>query len=260
MVKQRPPLALPPLLCTTFLEYILRHHQAPSILMICLTREAFIEEVTFSLQQAVHPENDVSTSQTSDDARSEGDMSNCETSEEVKMCLHPLLSNTIHVVAYSHSIHLVFVPTLPHLRAHLSTLACDLDQEPAYLSTNSSSSRAPFLAIWGLVGLHRETAEYSAQGLSSTLAAAVDAASYSKRRLILAEPHRIGSANDFQSEDALEAIHHDTWKEQVPLLSGSILFGGEERIWAGKTIAMGRVFAEWCRFVKANLDTNLEHV
>ena len=42
----------------------------------------------------------------------------------------------------------------------------------------------------------------------------------------------------------------DAWMEQVPVLSGSVRFGGDERVWAGRTVAVGRVVGRWCRFVR----------
>ena len=42
----------------------------------------------------------------------------------------------------------------------------------------------------------------------------------------------------------------DAWMEQVPVLSGSVRFGGDERVWAGRTVEVGRVVGRWCRFVR----------
>lgn len=98
------------------------------------------------------------------------------------------------------------------------------------------------LAVWGLAGLHRSTAEHSAQGLSRSLAAAVEAAMFNGQRLVLVEP---------SGEVEYEGVSSigDPWKEQVPLLSGSVRFGREDRVWAGKTVEVERVVARWCRFV-----------
>ena len=52
--------------------------------------------------------------------------------------------------------------------------------------------------------------------------------------------------------EAFDVAYENPWKEQVPVLSGSIRFGGEDRVWAGKTIEVGHVLARWCRFVKLN--------
>ena len=101
------------------------------------------------------------------------------------------------------------------------------------------------LAIWGLASLHRSTAEHSAQGLSRTLAAAVETAKVNGQRLVLAE----ASTSDGDVEDEGAGSGGDPWREQVPLLSGSVRFGGEERVWAGRTVEVRKVVGRWCRFV-----------
>lgn len=101
------------------------------------------------------------------------------------------------------------------------------------------------LAIWGLANLHRSTAEHSAQGLSRSLAAAVETAKLNGQSLVLAE----SSVVDGGVENEGIGNSGNPWKEQVPLLSGSVRFGGEDRMWAGKTVAIERVVRRWCRFV-----------
>lgn len=98
------------------------------------------------------------------------------------------------------------------------------------------------LAIWGLANLHRSTAEHSAQGLSRSLAAAVETAKFNGQRLVLAESAALNGEVEYDGIG-------NPWKEQVPLLSGSVRFGGEDRVWAGKTVEVERVVARWCRFV-----------
>ena len=101
------------------------------------------------------------------------------------------------------------------------------------------------LAIWGLANLHRSTAEHSAQGLSRSLAAAVETAKLNDQRLVLAEAIALDEDVGYDSTGSGE----DPWKEQVPLLSGSVRFDGEDRVWAGKTVEVKRVVGRWCRFV-----------
>lgn len=56
--------------------------------------------------------------------------------------------------------------------------------------------------------------------------------------------------DDVENSNAPSGGLDDPWKEQVPLLNGSIRFGGEERVWAGKTIEVGSIVAKWCKFVR----------
>ena len=103
------------------------------------------------------------------------------------------------------------------------------------------------LAIWGLASLHRSTAEHSAQGISRSLAAAAETAELNGQRLVLAEPMALGGDVE---DDGGVGEGGDPWREQVPLLSGSVRFGEEERVWAGKTVEVKGVVGRWCRFVK----------
>ena len=102
------------------------------------------------------------------------------------------------------------------------------------------------LAVWGLANLHRSTAEHSAQGLSRSLAAAVEAAKFNGQRLVLAESTTLSGKVEYEGVGS----GGDPWKEQLPLLSGSVRFGGEGRLWAGKTVEVERVVGRWCRFVR----------
>ena len=106
------------------------------------------------------------------------------------------------------------------------------------------------LAIWGLASLHRSTAEHSAQGLSRTLAAAVETAKVNGQRLVLAEGIALDGGVEGEGVEG-EGVGSggEPWKEQVPLLSGSVRFGGEERVWAGRTVEVRKVVGRWCRFV-----------
>ena len=234
MSSRRTPVALPPLLGIEFLSWLLKHHEGPTTLLICCTREPFLADLQANLKQ--FPRESPAT--TSDDANRDS--------------AHPLLHPTIHLIARSRSIHLVFVPTLPHLRAYLSTYILPPKSESSSLASTESGYRVPILAIWGLLYAHRSTAEHSAQGLSRTLAAAVESASLAEQRLVLAEAKIQITGEQYGDTEAFDVAYENPWREQVPVLSGSIRFGGEDRVWAGKTIEVGHVLARWCRFVKLN--------
>ena len=232
MSHRRTPVALPPLLGIEFLSWLLEHHEEPTTLLICCSREAFLADLQTNLQK-LHCEN----SATTPDDGNQG-------------LAHPLLNPTIHLISRSRSIHLVFVPTLPHLRAYLSTYTFPPDCESPSLTSTKPGFRVPILAIWCLVDAHRSTADHSAQGLSRTLAAAVESASLAEQRLVLAEAKIQDPREQYRDTEASDVTFENPWKEQVPVLSGSIRFGGEDRVWAGKTVEVGRILARWCKFVK----------
>lgn len=231
MPSPRPPVALAPLLCTDFIDYILRHHASPTTLIVCSSREAFLQELQTTINHT-HP-------------RDPNDESSSDNGNDHPAPPHPLLIPTIHLVAKSRSVNLAFAPTLAHLRAYMATYTANVKVESSSPNPTKSGSLNPMLAIWGLANLHRSTAEHSAQGLSRSLAVAVETAKLNNQRLVLAEA--IALDEDVEYDESSSG--GDPWKEQVPLLSGSVRFGGEDRVWAGKTVEVKRVVGRWCRFV-----------
>ncbi|KAK0512387.1 hypothetical protein JMJ35_005515 [Cladonia borealis] len=232
MSRPKTPVALPPLFGIEFLTWLLEHHEEPTTLLICCSREAFLADLQANLQK-LRCENPATTPNDGNQGLA-----------------HPLLNQTIHLISRSRSIHLAFVPTLPHLRAYLSTYTLPPTCESSSLTSTKSGFRVPILAIWGLVYAHRSTAEHSAQGLSRTLAAAVESASLAEQRLVLAEAKILDVGDQYGDTEVFNVTFENPWKEQVPALSGTIRFGGEDRVWAGKTIEVGRILARWCKFVK----------
>ena len=229
------PIALAPLLCTDFMDFILRHHTPPTTLVICSTREAVLQELQANMDNT-HPRE--STVDPNDESSTDG---------TEKSLRHPLLVPTIHLIAKSRSVNLAFAPTLPHLRAYIATYATDASAESSSSAFTKPGSQFPMLAVWGLVNLHRSTAEHSAQGLSRSLAAAVETAKLNGQRLVLAESAALTGEVEYEGTSGIG----DPWKEQVPLLSGSVRFRVEDRNWAGRTVEVERVVRRWCRFVTA---------
>ena len=229
--------ALPPLLCADFINFLLQHQNTATTLVLCSSREAFLEELQISIQ-LMHPQS-----------LAEGQV------DDASASLHPLLIPTIHLIATSRCIRLAFVPTLPHLRAYLVASKPVLDPDPAQSIDDPSRCQTQLLAVWGMARLHRSTAEHSAQGLSRTLAIAVEAAKLRQQRLVLAESCGLDERNVHIPCNASGEPSSNIWKEQVPLLSGSIRFGGEERAWAGRTVEVGRVVMRWCKFIKVDYES-----
>lgn len=232
MSHHHSPIALAPLLCTDFINFILRHHTSPTALIICSSREAFLQELQACINRT-HPEEPTA------------DPSNEPSTDDSHPTLHPLLAPTIHLIAKSRTVNLAFAPTLPHLRAYLATYVSGSTSPSTASTLTKPGSQYPMLAVWGLANLHRSTAEHSAQGLSRSLAAAVETAKLNGQRLVLAESTALSGEVEDEGIGSVE----DPWKEQVPLLSGSVRFGGDDRVWAGKTVEIGRVVGRWCRFV-----------
>ncbi|KAH0562290.1 hypothetical protein GP486_003008 [Trichoglossum hirsutum] len=208
-----PPLVLqPPLVLPEFLDHVLAHVSAPTTLVACSTREAFLHDLVACVADAQDTTGQQQQQQ-------------------------QLLVPTLHLISTSRSVRLVFTPTLHHLRAYLSTFPAN--------AALPATSEPPTLAVLNPIALHRPLPDFSAQGLSRTFAAAVDAAARSHMRLVVAEcPVSPSSA---QVADG--GVGESVWDEQVPLLSGTLRgFGGEEKGWTGRTVMIRRVLERWCVF------------
>ncbi len=231
------PLALSSVCCSDLIKFILQSHSVPTTLIVCSSREGFLEH----LRATIHHTDPVNPSGPPKD--------------ESSNVLHPFLIPTIHLLTTSKTITLAFTPTLPHFRAYLATFYSSFSESSAFtartLSYDKPGVHAPTLAILGLVTLHQSTSEYSAQGLSRSLANAVEAAARARLRLLLAESRSPRENDEMLGLGDLpgEGQEINPWKEQVPLLSNSIRFGSEERSWAGRTIEVAKIVERWCRFV-----------
>lgn len=214
-----------------FVNYILHHRAMHATVVICSTRESFLEDIYASMSDF-----------DGDEDRNDG-------------AAHLLLVPTIHQLAISRTINLAYAPTLAHLRAYLATHECNAGLDSQSLTPNSEET-IPILAIFGMLHLHSCTSEYSAQGLSRTFAIAVESATAVSRRLVVVEALGITPSEELRpTTESGTVVPSDPWKDQVPLLNGSTRFGREDRIWAGRTVEAARVASRWCTF--AQLETEV---
>lgn len=221
-----------------FLEYVLQNHAAPSTVIVCSSREAFLEDILLSIRQSA------------------GETAADMTEEDYLRQRHSLLFPSIHLLATSRTIDLAFTPTLQHLRAYLATIGLNVGMDAGATANPVSKAQSPTLAILGLIDVHRSTSEYSGQGLSRTLSAAVEASLAQGRRLIIAEPLPIPEAEDAMGSSDRNDAPSDPWMEQIPILTNSIRSGGEQRVWAGRTIEVARVVGRWCTIAKRDETSN----
>ncbi|MCJ1250327.1 hypothetical protein MMC30_007553 [Trapelia coarctata] len=259
MSAPSPYLLLEPPSLVSFLTFILKPRTSPSTLIICSTRDQFLRDL---LSSCYLPPPSPSPSQPS--------------SPNPPPSKHPLLHPTIHLLATSRNIHLAFTPTLPHLRAHLaaSSPPPSTPRHPPSQPSNPSTL-PPIMAILNPLPLHRSAGEMSAQGLSRTLALAVEAATRVEMQLVVCETairgdvevgeggeggeggnagegdvgRGMGDAGEGDTENGARRVGRNPWSEQIPLLSGSLRFGGEQRVWAGRTVEARLVAGRWFRCV-----------
>lgn len=166
--------------------------------------------------------------------------------------ISPLLQQSIQRVAIAKHIRVVFLPSVSHLRAWLTVFppADPKTVEPPPATAASTFARkaetAPLLLLYGFLDLHRDTSEWSAQGLGSTAATLVEAARQAVLRAVIVEP-RMDWDERVRDSDALLG-------EEMPILSGA-----ERRAaardqdeggggWIGRTATVRRVLGRWFRF------------
>ena len=208
------------------ISYFLRGHALPVTLVVCSSREQFVAE----LQNACASEQSNAYEDFSS-ASSHGDFSG-------------LVMNTIEMLSLSSDVVLLYAPTLHHLRAFLSV------HRPAFSDEvfNAEAPDTTSLAFWGLIDLHRSTADYTAQGLSRTISLAVETAYLAKQRLILAEPVIART-----SDDSEETLVLSPWEEQVPLLSDSVKIEGGRQTLAVHSLQVGNIIQRWCSITAPTL-------
>lgn len=218
------------------LNYFLQNSDLSTTLVICSTRDAFLSALLRSQHTSNYPGCDTS--------------SPCTLPEEQSQYRY-LLEPTIGLLFRARAIQLAFCPTLQHLRAYLSTYATQRPsgRPPIPPSSDTFTAQGPqeenfsVLALFNSITLHRSTLEHSAQGISRTLAIAVEAAARANVQLVLAE---YGEASEpRQDVERMPSI----WDEQVALLNMAVttlrnVDGG----FLSRTIPVRRVVATWCRF------------
>ncbi|KAL8751409.1 MAG: hypothetical protein Q9199_006435 [Rusavskia elegans] len=221
-------MAIPSMRCHKFIDYILHRHEYPSFVVVCSSREAFLER----LSSPLHTRSADSSTQI----------------EEIEESPHLLLIPTIHQLAASKTVSMAFASSLPHLRAYLASyvpLKNPLDDSTVFARPGQQSA---LLAIYGLINLHHATTEYSVQGLSRSLAVAVEAADAWDMRLLLVEDSEDWESSELESgPEAAAVTAKDPWKEQVPFLNSSAL-SSDDRLWTGRTVEVRAVIAKWCGF------------
>jgi hypothetical protein len=224
-----------------FIQHVLDKHTGPSALIVCSTKDVFMESLQSALEASTPPR--------------EGEEI---TAQQARPTSQKLAWQTpiLRLLASSRTVRLVFCPELTHLRAYLSTYA----YRPAYdrvAEAGHSTKAGHLLAILNPIDIHRPTSAFSAQGINRTLAVAVEAAYRSESQLLLAECS-MGGTNSRPDElslfgeehpDASDAENPNPWDEEVSILNVTTKsFGAGERGWVGRTVKLRRIAGRWFRF------------
>jgi hypothetical protein len=244
-----PPtlLAFPPALSPELLTYVLSQSFRPITLIICQPRGKFLS----SLQVSVTPTQLSLPQDEAQDADTE------------QRPLNPLLIPTLRQIATSRSIKLVFIPTVSHLRAYLAVFPSPDDANAELRGFDEKAKERSLLVVYGLVELHRDTSEWSAQGLGNSIAGLVEAGWRGQREVVVIEERKFDQ-DDILELEALamqeeEMRRRDTskvWEQRVPMLNGSVKRAGmesEDGGWSGRTVEVGRILGRWFRFEKGKV-------
>lgn len=250
------PLLLSPALPSELLSYILNHHAYPTTVIICSTRGDFLHslasEVHHQAELPVPPHPGGSPGET------QPGLAPTQGGPDTRERRHQLLSSPLFQVAISRHVRTVYVPTVTHLRAYLSVFSPDDSKVPAPPQGFATVGReGPHLVVYGAIGQHRDTSEWSAQGLGSTIAALVEAAERLGWQLALAEPPRLSGRYEKDGSDQFANLLAET----IPVLSGSVRRAGLDSGgggWSGRAVEVGRVMSRWFRFRRGSWDEYAE--
>ncbi|KAL2875708.1 hypothetical protein SGCOL_009019 [Colletotrichum sp. CLE4] len=220
------PTVLSPASPAELLHYIVTFQPYPTTLLICYQREDFISSLV-------------------SDVRKNLSQQNYEQPED--LLPQPLLSATLLQTAIARHIRVLFIPSVTHLRAFLSAFGTSdsLTPPPPKVALPGPKSRPPpLLLVYGFLDLHRDSSEWSAQGMSSSAAVLIEAARHAevKFKPVIVEPKGAGGHNDFTS----------LLRDDAPVLSGSSR--RSEGVWMGRTVEVRRVLGRWFRFQTGRWD------
>ena len=217
-----------------YIDFVLRC-QTKAVVIICSSREDFIQKL--QLDYASRQDRGSDTA------------SHNSTAEDFLLS-QSFISPTIQVIASSRNVRLVYMLSLAHLRAFLSAL------EHTGEERTWSSGQLPILALVAPLNLHRSTGDFSAQGISRTIALAVETAEREIMHLHIVEFVRADSTEHSIVDGDGGSANSHPWKEAIPLLNGSIRPRPDEHTFAGRTVEIGSIVGKWCRMDK--YDTALQ--
>ncbi|EFQ36197.1 hypothetical protein CGRA01v4_08123 [Colletotrichum graminicola] len=217
------PTVLSPASPVELLHYIVTFQAYPTTILICYSREDFIARLVSDAHNT-HEED--------------------HGTPEERSSL-PLLSATLYQTAVARHIRILFIPTVTHLRAYLSAFDPSdslTPPPPDYPPPSSAKRPPPLLLVYGLLNLHRDSSEWSAQGLSNSAAALLEAARRTGFKPVVVEPKGAGGHGDFKA----------VLQDDVPVLSGSSR--RDEGVWTGRTVKAKQVLGRWFRFQTGQWD------
>lgn len=242
------PVALTPALPSELVTYLLTFESRPITLIACQPRDRFLQSLLQSIPIA-------SPTLQPQPQRNDNETEPEEILPRNPFTRHQLLIPTIHQILTSRNINLIFVHSLSHLRAYLAVFhpSKRKDTHPR----QSLNGGKHLLVIYGILELHRDTTEWSAQGLGQTLAGVVETSYHDDLSVELVEERTQQQRNEdaefeeLSKKELRKARRQEAlqiWDEEVPVLSGGSSKKVAEGGWSGRKVEVGRILRRWFRF------------
>ncbi|KAH7150462.1 hypothetical protein B0J13DRAFT_289116 [Dactylonectria estremocensis] len=209
------PTVLSPATPSELLSYIISCHRYPTTLIVGSSRQEFLGAVVEDVAQQLSLQEEQTGNH---DIRS-----------------HPFLKAPLYQVAISRHIRIIFTPTVTHFRTYLSVFSAA--DSPIQAPPNHVPDRKPpLLLVYGLLAVHRDASEWSAQGIGNSAAVLVDGAARNAFRPVLIEPRGVGGHEDLEH----------LCKEVIPLLNGTAR--KDDGSWSGRGVSIKQVLCRWFEF------------
>ncbi|KAK3378658.1 hypothetical protein B0T24DRAFT_609508 [Lasiosphaeria ovina] len=251
------PVFMSPTLPTELLSHVIRSCVFPTTLIICSTRVEFLSALARDIRQqqqsSQEPEAPPPHGTPQDGVVPAGQHGEAAAAQ--------LLAAPLYQVAVARHIRIVFMPTVSHLRAFLAVFCVEdstkvsappppppASQRDIAGATDPKKASPPLLLVYGFLHMHRDTSEWSVQGLGNTAAVFVETARRVSFQAVVVEPKT--AAADTRGGGGVSVLE-EILAESVPVLSGS---AARTRLdlgssgWAGRTADVRRVLGRWFRF------------
>ena len=221
-----------------FLDFLLLHGHNRKHIILCMTRETFLHQL---LQPSSSSDADPGV----------------EVERASSLLLQKLLTPNLNNLSKTQGTSITFAPTVLHLRAYLASRDKLYDATTGGRSELDATmrSRPPLVGVYGSLDLHIGTSEFSAQGLSRTMALIMEAINRTQVRLLMAECDRSVEQNlQPEQDDPNTGILSEgqrvinPYSMEVPVLNRASGLGRDGLHWAGKSVQVGRIWARWCSF------------
>lgn len=235
------PVVLFPLTLPALLHHVLAAEPsgAPTVLIICSSQAAFLEDLLQSLRHHHGKDDD-------------------------KNLLQDLIAPTLYNLSTTRHVKLAFCASVQALLAYLTAYG----HPPS--GRVGATDGAERLVLVNPLAMHGPTTSFSAQGLSRTFAAATETALRTGAVLYIvecqgqrkiAEEHNdedddAEMVGDHEQDDADAEAESDPWDQEVSILNVSARrFGSAsgERAWAGRTVKARRIAGRWFQFQRLEI-------